>query len=245
MLEKVMSLVQKLTDKLGIAIVSGEFLPGAVLPNEASLSSSGGIGRGSVREAVRMLQAKGMIESRPKRGTTVLPPRNWQMYDSEVQTWMRASTPNQALLVDLVEIRSAAEPMAAALAARRGKPEDLAIVERALRRMEEALRGRGDPYDADLAFHVAILEASGNRFLAGLAPLIGTSLLFSFRITNAARGDRVGDLAAHARVAEAIRNRNEKQAENAMFALLLDVKRTIAALELPASLGPSIEGRKE
>ena len=91
MLEKVMSLVQKLTDKLGIAIVSGEFLPGAVLPNEASLSSSGGIGRGSVREAVRMLQAKGMIESRPKRGTTVLPPRNWQMYDSEVQTWMRAS----------------------------------------------------------------------------------------------------------------------------------------------------------
>ena len=240
-----MSLVQKLTDELGIAIVGGEFPPGSVLPNEAGLSRSGGVGRGSVREAVRMLQAKGMIETRPKRGTTVLPLRNWQIYDREVQAWMRASAPTPALLTELVEIRSASEPLAAALAARRGKPEELALIDRAYKRMEDALVGRGDPYDADLAFHVAILEASGNRFLAGLAPLIGTSLLFSFRITNAMRGDRVGDLVAHSRVADAIRNREEKRAEKAMRALLLDVERTIKALEPQASSEAKTEGGKE
>ena len=240
-----MSIVEKLTNELGRAIVAGEFPPGSVLPNEAGLSSSGGVGRGAVREAVRMLQAKGMIESRPKRGTTVLPQCNWQMYDRDVQVWMRASTPTQALLAELLEIRSASEPMAAALAAGRGKPEALAMIDRAFRRMEKALLGRDDPYDADLAFHIAILEASDNRFLAGLAPLIGTSLLFSFRITNAMRGDRVGDLVAHSRVADAIRNREEKRAEKAMRALLLDVARTIKALEPQASAKAKTEGGKE
>ena len=222
-----MSLVEKLTNELGRAIVAGDFPPGSILPNEAGLSSSGGVGRGAVREAVRMLQAKGMIETRPKRGTTVLPQCNWQMYDRDVQVWMRASTPTQALLAELLEIRSACEPMAAALAAGRGKPEALAVIDRAFRRMEKALLGRDDPYDADLAFHIAILEASDNRFLAGLAPLIGTSLLFSFRITNAARGDAVGNLAAHRRVLDAIVRRRPNEAETAMCALLSDVGRVL------------------
>ena len=239
-----MSLVLKLKNELGSAIVAGQFPPGSVLPNENGLSSSGGLGRGVVREAVSMLQAKGLIETRPKRGTTVLPTGNWHIYDRDVQTWMQASTPTPALLVELVEIRSASEPLAAALAAKRGKPEALAIIDWAHRRMKEALLGRDDPYDSDLAFHTAILEASGNRFLAGLAPLIGTSLLFSFRITNAARGDRVGDLAAHTRVADAIRNRNEQDAEQAMRALLLDVARTIEALGMPTGADPARGGQQ-
>lgn len=225
-----MSLVLKLTNELGCAIVAGQFPPGSVLPNENGLSSGGGLGRGVVREAVSMLQAKGLIETRPKRGSTVLPMGQWQHYDRDVQTWMRATTPNQTLLVELVEIRTASEPLAAGLAAGRGNPEALAAIDRAHQRMKEALVGRDDPYDSDLAFHTAILEASGNRFFAGLSPLIGTSLLFSFRITNAARGDRVGDLAAHTRVAKAILSRNVKGAERAMRALLLDVARTIEGL---------------
>lgn len=228
-----MSLVQRLTDELGRAILGGDFPPGAVLPREGDLSIRGGVGRGAVREAVKMLQAKGLIESRPKRGTTVLPIRNWHLYDRDVQIWMRTSVPTRALLSELLEVRTAFEPLAASLSARRGAPEALRAIDCAHDRMHAALIGRDDPYDADLAFHTAILEASGNRFLAALAPLIGTALLFSFRITNAARGDRVGDLDAHTRIADAIRSRDSGAAEQSMRALLDDVEQTIAEFDVP------------
>lgn len=231
-----MSLTHRITDDLGRAIVAGAYPPGAVLAEGAIASREGagqGAGRGAVREAVKMLEAKGLIEARPRRGTTVLPVHRWNLYDRDVQAWMRAGRPSPALLSELLETRRAFEPAAARLAAERGAAEAIDAVRDAHARMGDAEAGRDDPCDADLAFHAAILRASGNRFFAALAPLIETALRHSIRTTNAARGDAVGDLAAHTRVLDAIAARDAPGAEAAMSALLDDVAHALD------SAGPS------
>ena len=221
-----MSLAHRITQDLGRAIVGGAYLPGAVLGEGAIAAREGagqGAGRGAVREAVKMLEAKGLIEARPRRGTAVLPVHRWNLYDRDVQAWMRAGRPSPALLGELLETRRAFEPAAARLAAARATDQQLVSIRTAHRRMAEAEAGRDDPSDADLAFHAAVLRTSGNRFFAALVPLIDTALRHSIQVTNAARGDAVGDLAAHTRVLDAVAARDAPGAEAAMRALLDDV----------------------
>lgn len=224
-----MGLSQRITDDLGRAIVAGSVRPGTIL-GEASIGARQGVeaGRGAVREAVKMLEAKGLIEARPRRGTAVLPVGRWNLYDRDVQAWMRTAVPTPGLLAELTETRLAFEPAAAAKSARRADPDGLAAIDTAHARMVAAADGRDDPHDADVAFHSAILVASGNRFFAALAPLIETALLHSIRATNAATGDAVGDLAAHTRVRDAVLSARPEAAEVAMRALLADVERTLA-----------------
>lgn len=225
-----MSLTHRITEDLGRAIVGGAYPPGAVLGEGVIAAREGagrGAGRGAVREAVKMLEAKGLIEARPRRGTAVLPVHRWNLYDRDVQAWMRAGRPSPALLRELLETRRAFEPAAARLAAERGGKAEIDALRAAHARMREAEAGRDDPCDADLAFHAAILRASGNRFFAALVPLIDTALRHSIATTNAARGDAVGDLAAHAAVMQAVADRHAPAAEEAMRALLSDVARAL------------------
>ncbi len=223
------SLTWQVTEDLGRAIVGGEYPPGSVLPNEDAISLRNGVGRSAVREAIKALEAKGLVQARPRRGTSVLSPRRWNQFDHDVQAWTRVGAPDPALLCELLEARSAFEPLAASLAAARGAPEAVRAIGLAHVRMAAAAEGRDDPFEADLAFHTAILEASGNRFLAGVLPLVCTALLFSVRVTNALRGDPVGDLAAHGRVADAIGRRDPDAARAEMETLLADVGRALAA----------------
>jgi len=167
------SLTWRVTDALGRAIVSGDYPAGAVLPNEEEIAAGNGVGRSAVREAVKMLESKGLIAARPRRGTAVLEQRHWNQYDRDVQAWTRAAAPDRALLLELLEMRSAFEPLAAMLAASRGSVQSVRSIRHAYGRMAEAARGRDDPHESDLAFHTAVLGAAGNRFLAGLAPLLG------------------------------------------------------------------------
>ena len=225
-----MSLVRMITSDVGQAIVGGALATGAILDESSIAARPGdarGAGRGAVREGVKMLEAKGLLEARPRRGTAVLPPERWNLYDADVQAWMRAGTPDRALLAELLQTRLAFEPAAAASAARIGEAAKLEPIAAAHARMAAAKRGRDDPCDADLAFHAAILRASGNRFFAALVPLIDTALRHSIRITNAASGSVVGDLDAHALVRDAILGRDPDAADAAMRALLGDVERTL------------------
>jgi DNA-binding FadR family transcriptional regulator len=142
---------------------------------------------------------------------------------------MRSGASSPELLRDLTETRLAFEPIAARGAAARVAvaADAIVAVDRALERMWAAAEGRDDPHGSDVAFHAAILRASGNRFFAALVPLIETALLHSIRATNAAQGDPVGDLAAHARVRDEIAGGDADGAEAAMRALLGDVRRTL------------------
>lgn len=213
----------RLASKLGQAVVAGRHAPGDQLPKESSLSASESVGRSCVREAVKILASKGLVDTRPRLGTRVQPVQRWNLYDRDVQAWMAAASPRGQLLKELLQVRLMCEPHAAALAAAHRNDAHLEKLRAAYERMQSAAAGEDDPYAADLAFHTALLEASGNRFVAGLAPLLSTALLASFRATNAARGDAVGDLALHAAVLQAIVRGKPEAARRASLKLLADV----------------------
>jgi DNA-binding FadR family transcriptional regulator len=221
------NLTHTLADALGRDIVSGAHASGATL-SEATVAGSEQASRSAVREAVRILEGKGLIEARPRRGTTVLPPDRWNLYDRDVQAWLRVAPAQSRLLNDLLVMRRIVEPEAAALAAVSGNDRNLARLSAAHERMIAAQDGSGDSLDADIAFHAAILSASENSFLGALAPLIETALRQSIRLTNALRGDVVGDLAAHSQVFHAIRDCDADRARTAMCRLLDDVAHALA-----------------
>src|SRR5688572_27001471 len=106
---------QALARKLGIAILSGEYQPGEAFGGEIERSESLGLSRTAYREAMRILTAKGLLESRPRAGTRVTPRRNWNLLDPDMLEWMFAGTPDERFIGDLFELRGVIEPAAAEL----------------------------------------------------------------------------------------------------------------------------------
>jgi len=162
--------------KLGVAIVSGRIEPGETLDNEVDSSEQMSVSRTAYREAVRILAAKGLVASRPKRGTQVCPKNAWHLLDPEVLAWFFESQPSQDFVVGLFELRSIIEPAAAALAAERRAPDDLAQMRDALQRMERHGLANADGQRADREFHDAILAATRNPALVALSSSIGAAV---------------------------------------------------------------------
>src|SRR5512146_1676838 len=153
---------------IGVRIVSGRIAPGRVLNGEIQASERLKVSRTAYREAVRILAAKGLIESRPKLGTRVSQPRRWHLLDPDVISWMFTGTPDERLLRALFELRTIVEPAAAALAAEKRSPEQLQALRRALDEMATSTLAAEEGREADRDFHSILLEASGNPFLASL-----------------------------------------------------------------------------
>jgi len=214
------NLTYQLTHDLGIAIVKGEFGVDDGIPSEADLCVQYGVSRSATREAVKMLSAKGLISSRPKQGIQILPESNWNMFDTDVLSWILNSKPSLALLREFIQVRVALEPQAAALAAVNATKSELEGIEIALQRMIDADQGLDDPLEADIAFHNAILLATGNRFFAQLTDFISTALRVSIRYTNRIKGVPGADVQKHRDIYEAINSGNVELAENAVKTIL-------------------------
>ena len=122
-----------------------------------------GVSRTVIREAVKMLISKGMLEVRPRTGTRVLDPRNWQLLDRDVLMWQQSIKVEGAQLTDLIELRQAVEPDAAMLAAQRRSDEDLQAIGYALGKMDQTVGKNSEYAVADAQFHIAILRAAKNR----------------------------------------------------------------------------------
>ena len=154
---------------LGVAIVSGVHQPGDILSGEIEFSEQLKVSRSAYREAVRILAAKGLVESRPKTGTRVTERSRWQLLDPDVLAWSFESEPSEDFIRDLFELRLIVEPAAAELAARRRTEQDLVHMSAAL--VEMARWGLADAQGqaADQLFHNRILQATRN------APLISLS----------------------------------------------------------------------
>ncbi|SDL40091.1 regulatory protein, gntR family, partial [Dyella jiangningensis] len=112
--------------ELGQRIVSGKVKPGEILPREESLAESLQVSRTALREALKVLSAKGLIESRTGVGARVLEERHWNQLDTDVLNWRCASMPTDDFVDKLVEMREIIEPAAAAAAARRRTEAQLA-----------------------------------------------------------------------------------------------------------------------
>ncbi|REL30656.1 FadR/GntR family transcriptional regulator [Thalassotalea euphylliae] len=214
------NLTHQLTHNLGMAIVKGDYPVGSGLPSEADLCLQYDVSRSATREAVKMLSAKGLISSRPKQGILVLPESSWNMFDTDVLSWILNSKPSLTLLKEFTQVRAAIEPEAAALAALNASDEQIAEIEKALSRMADADKGLDDPLDADIAFHTAILLASGNRFIAQLTDFIGTALRVSIRYTNRIKGVPGADVQKHADIFNTIQTRNPEQARECVSTIL-------------------------
>jgi DNA-binding FadR family transcriptional regulator len=198
------NLTSSIVQDLGVAIVTGTYSDRNPFPVEAQLCRQYGASRTALREAVKMLTAKGLLGARPRQGTWVQPESKWNLLDPDILGWLLERKFSAALLTEFTEVRLAIEPLAAALAARAAGPEDKQAVRDAIERMRAAERGEDDPLASDIAFHVAVLRASRNRFYAQLTELTATALRFSIRTTNRYKGVQLASVADHKRVADAI-----------------------------------------
>ena len=217
------NLTRRVVEALGQAIVTGGWDAAGAFPIEAELCARFGVSRSVVREAVKMLTAKGLLSARPRRGTVVEPEPHWNLLDPDVLRWLLERAPSPALLAEFTQMRLGIEPQAAALAAQavgRGQAEMLPPIRAALARMRAAGTGDDDPLASDIAFHVAILHASGNRFLVQLRELVDTALRISIRMTNARKGVALASVDDHARVLRAIEAADAPAAAAAMRELL-------------------------
>jgi DNA-binding FadR family transcriptional regulator len=210
-----------LANQLGREIIGGVYLPGSLLPVEGELLARFSVSRTALREAYRVLTAKGLIMARSKVGTRVRPKSDWNMLDPEVLAWHLQTVPTEDLIANLYVLRQIIEPAAAALAASGPSGETIDRIAAAYADMERFKDGSGDLIAADLRFHRAILDAIGNHFLSAFGSLIHAALLATFRLSWAGaariRDDR---LHQHKVILEAIRDGLPERARNAMAELL-------------------------
>jgi len=227
-----MNLTQQVADTLGSAIITGSYGEHNPVPSEAVLCEQLKVSRSAAREAVKSLAAKGLLTSRARQGIRVLPESEWNLFDADVLRWMRESNPSLELLREFAELRVAVEPQAAMLAAQRQNGEKIDQISKALDRMKQAESGLEDPLEADIAFHLSILNASENRFFSQLGRIIDTTLRVSIRFTNMRTGVRAGNHAEHKEIYDAIvANNPEKAAKSATLLMDNALAVIIAALK--------------
>src|SRR5476651_2052066 len=161
------SLPAQLIQDLGRNIATGAYAPGDMLPTEYELSEHHGVSRSVVREAVKVLDAKGMVLSRPRNGTSIRPRQEWNPLDVEILKWRKHDA---KFFEDLAELRLIIEPPASELAAQRANLKQIARMEAACDRMAEAQRKANTlDYDAaDVELHALLIETSGNELLIQL-----------------------------------------------------------------------------
>ncbi|KQV70116.1 FadR/GntR family transcriptional regulator [Rhizobium sp. Root1220] len=211
------ALLSKLVEK----IVSGELPEGATLPNEADLTEQFDVSRTTLREAMQYLSAIGMIRSRTRAGTTVLPRENWNYLDPLVLDVMLSLGGDKSFYTSLIDARQLLEPAAAEHAAKNASAKQLSRIAQAFEDMVDANARDNEEWSrADLEFHTAIIDASGNWVYRQFASAIRAALLASFRLTNRASQSHQQAIQKHQDVLEAIRMRDPVAARTAMETLI-------------------------
>jgi len=211
---------QTIARDLGIAILSGRHPPGTLFEGEIESAERLSVSRTAYREAVRILAAKGLIESRPKAGTRVTPRARWNLLDPDLLAWMFSGEPDPDFVRDLFELRGIIEPAAAEFAALRRTESQLAELAAALEQMRAHGLSTTIGRAADQRFHNAILAAAHNAALASLAGSVGAAVSWTTTFKHRKQllpRDPVSD---HEAVMIAIRASNPYRARDTMQTLL-------------------------
>ncbi|MBT0570573.1 FadR family transcriptional regulator [Curvibacter sp. CHRR-16] len=207
--------------ELGRRVVGGSYAAGALLPNEDQLCSELAVSRTALREAVKVLAAKGLLEPRPRIGTRVRAQALWNLLDPDILAWRCSTGVDAAFVLHLLQVRVIIEPPAASLAAQSHTPEQLHTMQEALQKMEQAQHIQ-QWVEADLAFHTSILQATNNPLLMPLAAIIG-SALESLLHLSARNSDNFNQaLPDHQKLLAAIAQRDSQAALHRMASLLAD-----------------------
>ncbi|UZK69782.1 FadR family transcriptional regulator [Sphingomonas sp. S1-29] len=220
--------------ELGRAILAGDYRPGELLLGEVVFAEKLGVSRGVYREAVQVLIGKGLVESRRKLGTRVLPRNRWNMLDPDVLAWGLANNPDLRLLRSLFEIRAVIEPAAAALATERHNAADIERLRKSLDKMGRHSVFNEDGRAADRDFHAAILTASRNDALVTLSAGITAAVGWTSDLVSRGKATPRDPMPDHMAVYSAIGNRDPSAAFQAMKDLvdfaLADTRETLDGL---------------
>lgn len=212
---------QQVLDSIGQDICSGHYPAGQTLPSELELCERFAFSRIVIREAIKSLAAKGMLEVRRKFGTLVLDRSHWNLFDPEIIAWRAQVTGiDQEMSRDLLELRRIVEPAAARLAAARASDKEREAIVAAFQGMKLAVSGNADYVAADLAFHAAILAACGNQFVRQMQNAVSAILRTGFEVISQKPGGPVFTLPMHEQLCLAIAKGDEDAAEKAVLKLI-------------------------
>ncbi len=152
-------------NEVGRAIVAGDMPVGSGLPSDAEMMDRFGVSRTVLREALKTLEAKGLVEARAKVGTRVLPQSRWNMFDRQVLTWKLESGPTPAFLQGFAQVRAGLEVQSARLAAQNREAEHVRLLQY-WQTQRSVMTHQPEPFAmAEFEVHRVIAEASGNQFL--------------------------------------------------------------------------------
>ncbi|MBW8699585.1 HTH-type transcriptional regulator LutR [Streptomyces sp. MBT84] len=221
-------------ETLARRVLSGEIPEGATL-DMAALQSELDVSLTALRESLKVLAAKGMVDARQKRGTFVRPRSDWNLLDADVLRWQFSESSGTgadlALLRNLGEVRGIIEPAAVRLAAARRTDDDLEALVAALTAMGE-VSGANHAVEADLAFHRALLAATHNELLERMEMVIESGLAQRDQLVHSAPHSE-DPVPSHRAVLDAVRDRDPDAAERAMRALLDQATRDLDKVSGP------------
>lgn len=220
---------QEVVHNLGLAIVRGEHLPGETLPRADDLAASMGVSRTVLREAMKVLAEKGLVEARQRSGTRVRRRADWNLVDPDVIAWRREAGPDLEFLRQLSEVRLVVETDAARLAAERAVDEETVRMMTLIGVMEASVADVDRYASADLELHAVILHATGNPLLAQLADTLSEGLVASRDVTRHRPGGPAYSLPLHRQLVERIVAHDGPGAEAAMAEL---IRRSVDDIEL-------------
>ncbi|MET9668499.1 FadR/GntR family transcriptional regulator [Streptomyces sp. NPDC006475] len=221
-------------ETLARRVLTGEIPEGATL-DMAALQSELDVSLTALRESLKVLAAKGMVDARQKRGTFVRPRSDWNLLDADVLRWQfsenSGSGADPALLRSLGEVRGIIEPAAVRLAADRRTDTDVEALETALSAMGQE-GGASHAVEADLAFHRALLAATHNELLERMEMVIESGLAQRDQLVHSAPHSE-DPVPSHRAVLDAVRDRDPDAAEHAMRALLDQATRDLDKVSGP------------
>jgi DNA-binding FadR family transcriptional regulator len=208
--------------EIGVGIVSGRFAQNAILPGDAELMERFKVSRTVLREAMKTLAGKGLIQAKARIGTRVLDRADWNLFDRDVLLWHAEVGFDPAFIAYLHEIRMVLEPEAAGLAAQRRSPEQLEALYMWVERMGAESERPGIFVTADLNFHLAVAAAAGNPFLRSISTLIEVALMAVLTISSPAQDQQrlTRSVADHRAIADAIARRDVDGARSSMRAVI-------------------------
>ena len=218
------SLATQIVQELGRRIVAGAHGQGDLLEDEGTLAARYQVSRSVIRDAVKILVGKGLLEVRRGIGTRVRSRSAWALLDDDVLAWHQSAPVSHAFLQQLTDLRLVIEPKAARWAAERGTAEGHALIAEAQARMEQEKGSIDDFIVADALFHRAVLRAADNEFLLAMESAVFSALLISIRLTNRDPRENEESIPFHRAVADAILARDAAEAEARMERLLADAR---------------------
>jgi DNA-binding FadR family transcriptional regulator len=217
-------LYQYIVDEIGQRIIRGKYRTEDVLPTEDQLSSELQVSRGVLREAIKVLTQKGLIQTRPRVGTQVLPRENWNLFDPDVLVWRLQIEDKTTFLKNVTEVRRLIESEAARQAARRATDSEVSDIREILSKMQ-GLLGDDDRYvyedylAMDILFHSKILMASHNDLLSQIGSTVRNAVHKARESDTADIGIQKESLPFHVAIVDGIFNKDPDAAYKASQAM--------------------------